>query len=182
MVYCQHLGKQRGQAELNVHIRFFKKGAEIVTAVYKEQRLESREDIGFAPVGLDEPYRIVAMANPLRFTDPKGLAVVYDCYRPLDHGLWFVQYHRYLLIDGAGWGLTTADGGMGLTSTPGKLEPDNATSGWGIHCVPVQVSDCRKQCLKTEIEKDQKNPPNYNIYTFNCQAWVSNIFSRCPNK
>jgi len=35
--------------------------------------LQPREDIGFAPVGLDEPYRIVVGNNPVNFVDPLGL-------------------------------------------------------------------------------------------------------------
>lgn len=37
------------------------------------QRPEPREDIGFAPIGLDEPYRIVVGNNPVNFVDPLGL-------------------------------------------------------------------------------------------------------------
>lgn len=61
----------------------------------------------------------------------------------------------------------------------GKLEPDNATSGWGYHCVDVSVDECEKDCLKKEIAKDESNPPNYNLLYFNCHHWVSNIFGRC---
>ena len=57
----------------HIYIRFFKKEAEIVEALYREQRLESREDIGFAPIGLDEPYRIVVGNNPVNKIDPLGL-------------------------------------------------------------------------------------------------------------
>ena len=85
--------------------------------------------------------------NPIRYVDPYGLDVR-DCFRPMHGAAWTIQYHRYLWIDGAGWGLTTADGSMGLTTTSGILEPDNATSGLGVHCVPIQVTDCQKKCLK----------------------------------
>jgi hypothetical protein len=61
-----------------IQLRFFKKEGKIVTAVYTEQRLESREDIGFAPIGLDEPYRIVVGNNPVNFVDPLGLFSVDD--------------------------------------------------------------------------------------------------------
>jgi hypothetical protein len=37
------------------------------------QRPESLDDIGFAPIGLDEPYRIVVGNNPVNFVDPLGL-------------------------------------------------------------------------------------------------------------
>ena len=109
---------------------------------------------------------------------------VYDCFRPLsDPLLWGLTYHRYVWIDASfgGWGLTTADGKPHF-SYPGALESDNATSGWGVHCTPVQVTECQKQCLETEITKDRKNPPDYDLVKFNCHHWVSNIFSRCPSQ
>ncbi|HEX9062334.1 MAG TPA: RHS repeat-associated core domain-containing protein [Clostridia bacterium] len=123
------------------------------------------------------PY-LFALSNPLRFTDPFGLDVQ-DCYRPLDSVFWPLQYHRYLWIDGIGVGLTTADGSLGITTTPGRLKPDNATSGWGVHCVPVPATECQKECLKRERDRDDINPPNYNLYSYNCHTWVSDIFNRC---
>lgn len=33
-----------------IRIRFFNKEGKIITSLYTEQRLESREDIGFAPI------------------------------------------------------------------------------------------------------------------------------------
>ena len=58
---------------IQLQLRYLKKEAKIVEVLYKEQRLESREDIGFAPIGLDEPYRIVVGNNPVNFVDPLGL-------------------------------------------------------------------------------------------------------------
>jgi len=138
-------------------------------------RFTSEDPIEFAG-GIN--HYVYTLNNPIRFTDPYGLDVR-DCYRPMEGLLWGIQYHRYLWIDGEGWGLTTADGSIGITTTEGKLKRDNATGGLGVHCVPIQVDDCQKECLKKEIDKDYKNPPNYNLITYNCHAWVSDIFGRC---
>jgi len=128
--------------------------------------------------GLNHLY-VYARNNPLHYVDPSGLDVK-DCYRPLNAPvLNLLAYHRYIWIDGAGWGLTTADGSSGVTTTAGRLEPDNATSGWGVHCVSVPVSDCQKRCLNQEISKGMSNPLDYNVYSYNCVRWVSDIFSRC---
>jgi len=43
----------------------FPKEAEITTALLEAQRTESREDIGFAPIGLDEPYRVYISEDPI---------------------------------------------------------------------------------------------------------------------
>jgi hypothetical protein len=56
---------KRGQADLNVHLRLSKKEAKIATAFLEAYRPESREDIGFAPVGLDEPYRVIISEDPI---------------------------------------------------------------------------------------------------------------------
>lgn len=74
-----------------LHIRFCKKGDKIATVLITVQRLESREDIGFAPIGLDEPYRIVVGNNPVNFIDPLGLDGIYVGYSgyPVNTGYGF---------------------------------------------------------------------------------------------
>ena len=61
---------------IELHIRFFKKEAQIVEVLYREVYPETLEDTGFTPIGLDEPYRIVVGNNPVNWVDPLGLAVL----------------------------------------------------------------------------------------------------------
>ena len=61
---------------IELHIRFFKKEAQIVEVLYREVYPETLEDIGFTPIGLDEPYRIVVGNNPVNFVDPLGLQAI----------------------------------------------------------------------------------------------------------
>jgi hypothetical protein len=79
--------------DLLAQVRFSKKEAEIATAVYKAQCPGPREDISFAPVGLDEPDRVFISEdpigllgginknayvanNPVNRIDPMGLATI----------------------------------------------------------------------------------------------------------
>ena len=57
---------------IELHIRFFKKEAQIVEVLYREVYPETLEDTGFTPIGLDEPYRIVVGNSPVNWIDPWG--------------------------------------------------------------------------------------------------------------
>jgi hypothetical protein len=48
-----------------IHIRFSKKEAEIREALLEAQRPERCEDIGFAPIGRDESYRVIISEDPI---------------------------------------------------------------------------------------------------------------------
>jgi hypothetical protein len=112
---------KRGQADLNVHLRLSKKEAKIATAFLEAYRPESREDIGFAPVGLDEPYRVIISEdpiglggginkyayvgnNPVNWIDPWGLTIGFPGVPTIDPGPW-----------GGGEG-----GGVGTIGNPGE--------------------------------------------------------------
>ncbi len=56
-----------------IHIRSFTKRAEIREALCCSCCPELGMDMGFLPIGLDEPYRIVVGNNPINDTDPTGL-------------------------------------------------------------------------------------------------------------
>lgn len=66
-------GTDMRQEPIELRIRSSKKEGIIVTALLEKYHLQVCEDIGFAPVGLDEPYRIVVGNNPANFVDPWGL-------------------------------------------------------------------------------------------------------------
>jgi hypothetical protein len=57
--------KKSGQADSNVYTRFSKKEGKIAAAFLDSYSSESREAIGFAPVGLDEPYRVFISEDPI---------------------------------------------------------------------------------------------------------------------
>lgn len=45
---------------------FAKREAEIRETLLEAHRPESRDDIGFAPIGWDEPYRVIISEDPIR--------------------------------------------------------------------------------------------------------------------
>ena len=62
----------------------FKKGAEIITSVLEEPFSETREDIGFSPVGLDEPYRVFTAKDPIGFKGRDTNLFGYTLNNPLN--------------------------------------------------------------------------------------------------
>jgi hypothetical protein len=100
--------KKRGQADLNVHIRLSKKEAKIETAFLEACRLESPDNIGSAPGGLDEPYRVFisedpiglagginqfayTLNDPMNFADPLGLKCKKSFWARVGENFWLTN-------------------------------------------------------------------------------------------
>jgi len=101
---------------IELQIRFFKKGAEIVTAVYKAQRPESREYIGFAPIGLDEPYRVIISEDPIGMTGGDINLYAYVGNNPVN---WFDPWGLYWQYSQSTGQLIYVNNQTGATTTIG---------------------------------------------------------------
>jgi RHS repeat-associated protein len=126
--------------------------------------------------------------DPLRFTDPLGLAT-YMCTRRLDNVPFRAGplYHQYICVGNAQGGFSC--GGLGPTTsnifdTPGTIESDKMKPQ---SCQIVQDdNDCVEQCIKNTF---MQPPPNYSVDLSrgeNCQTYataaVTDCVARCKTR
>lgn len=193
---------------IELQIRFFKKGAEIVTSVYKAHRPESRDDTGFAPIGWDEPYRVIISEdpiglaggdvnfyvyvgnNPVNWVDPLGLET-YRCTKPLNAlggsgtksgpDIWGnPAYHQYscVWLSDGSYQCGGQDHKGSAWHGPGKPSNDDFNPD---RCKQSQPdNDCFERCL---IDEWSKPRPIYGIpFGTDCQEYDDDVNKRCLKK
>jgi hypothetical protein len=131
--------------------------------------LETVDGFGFAPIGLDEPYRFIVGNNSVNFVDPLGLITV--CY----------------YADAAG-----SFGHVGFGDNPndtsGFYPTGNPFNSPGIIKKDTQQM---KQCKDIDSSKDQDNcmkqcqnaraatPGNYRLRSRQCTSYVRDCLTQC---
>ena len=89
---------------------------------------------------------------------------------------------------GHGYGFGPAPGWGGLPAAisrvPGQIEleyPYDAHGNLvpGFSCEPVSSSECVETCMMRTAEAAQKNPPWYNLGTFQCNDWAAQVVRDC---
>jgi hypothetical protein len=76
-------------------VRFFKKVLKRGDMTIYTETFQAREDIGFAPIGLDEPYRVFISEGPIGFEGGSPNLFAYASNNPVllidPSGLWTLQ-------------------------------------------------------------------------------------------
>lgn len=140
-------------------------------------RWQSMDPIGYR--SKDSNYFRYALNNPLKFTDPTGLAS--KCHRPLSFLPIEVgqAHHEYVCVtnkDG-----TVTCGGLGPNGfplvSPGVIEPDDPNET----CVNVDIGPqgCMDACLAQVLKE---KPPIYLIKGSNCQDFAQNAVAKCTDQ
>lgn len=162
-------------------------------------------DKGFAPVGLDMPYRVFISEdpiglvgginlyayvgnNPVNLIDPFGLDA-YMCKKPLDDlggegqrsgpDVWGNPfYHQYICVKDSNG--NTVCGGQSSEGHkpwgPGKPSDDHLDKD---RCEKKDDRQCMDKCLTKAIQNPKR--PYYGLTGpgTNCQEWADDAYSAC---
>jgi len=172
---------------IELHIRFIKKEAQIVEVLYRESYPEPLEDIGFTPIGLDEPYRIVVGNNPVNWIDPWGLKT-WMCEKPLDAlggegtksgpDMWGNPfYHQYICVGNEDSPICGGQSSGGKPYGPGKPSDDKYNPD---RCKEKEPdNDCLEKCIQKKIQNPKR--PYYGLIGpgTNCQEWADETLAKC---
>jgi RHS repeat-associated protein len=117
--------------------------------------------------------------NPLSNSDLLGLLVV-TCTKT-----WQNWWHEFICIGPNCWGFyPQAKHIYEAYSAPGIILPDNESFKPPSDCTPQHKPECCSQsewesCLNKRVQYYQLNTPHYNIATYNCYGWVSDLLNDC---
>jgi hypothetical protein len=144
-----------------------------------EHSWETIEALGFAPIVLDEPYRIIVQNNPVNFIDPKGLATTIIITS--DYGL---GSHAAVRVDNSGDPILYDPGGSYMNGARGSGDffTGNEASlgsyikyqqgtGSDINIISFNTTPQQESAIATNIE-NATNPGD-----FGCAKGVSNVLN-----
>lgn len=164
-----------------VSLRHCKKEPQIAETFIREYPSETIAALGFGPIGLDMPYRIIVQNNPINNIDPSGLKVML-CTRQAFAGDWgrghssYIIPHCYIVAGDQIYSWNVEAGG----GIHGNENPGNNSCG-EIKCKGDQAAF--ENCVITEAAAAKGNEGNIWIPAMHdCCTWANGVVGKCMKK